>query len=207
MLSFARLATLSVFAVSALAAPVSVQKRDGDLVSSTLGSIPCIIDHLVGELTPVTDALSAITSTESDLLDTVTPLASHLTYLLDGAVADISALAGQPVNDILAAADGTILSVADVAGIVAPVFATVIDALDSVLAVAQATGALHAVEPVLATVGAALCPLLSTTAPLVDGLLAAAAPLLIPVLGTADTLGLAPVVSLVEGVAGVARII
>ncbi|KAF7327281.1 hypothetical protein MKEN_00305600 [Mycena kentingensis (nom. inval.)] len=197
MLSFARLATLSVFAVSALAAPMKRNVED-----AAVTSLSNVIDKLTTKLTPVTDALAAITAQEADLLAAVSPLTQELSCILDGAVAEISDLVALPVNEVLAAADGTILSVADVAGIVAPVMVTVIDALNSVLLIAQTTGVTDAVEPVLQTVGAALCPVLSTTAPIVDGLLVAAAPILIPVLGTADILGLHPVLDLVEGVAG-----
>jgi cyanate permease len=42
----------------------------------------------------------------------------------------------------------------------------------------------------------ALAPLLTTVAPLVNGLFAALAPILAPVVGTLDSLGLAPLVGL-----------
>nr|GAT56898.1 predicted protein [Mycena chlorophos] len=175
------------------------------LAPRMMDSLPCIIDSLTSQLKPVTDALLAINvnvDVNVDLVAKITPLTNQLISILGGAVVDISALVGLSTSTILLAADETVLTVDAVAQLIAPVYITVIDALDSVHGVAVDLNVEAEVEAVLVTVGPALSPILATADPLVGGLLAATAPLLSTVMGTAQTLGLSSVINLVGGILG-----
>ncbi|KAF7311593.1 hypothetical protein MKEN_01062100 [Mycena kentingensis (nom. inval.)] len=189
MRSFALVAL--VFSAFVNAAPVAVQKRE-------LASIPDILTGLLTELTPVTDALNAITA--SDLTaDTVGTLVDELTGIVTPAVSQIAALTGQPLEVILGTAEG-VVDATGVAKLLEPVLTTTYGALNSVFAIAQSTGLTEDIQPLLNTATAALNPILATAAPLVNGLLAAASPILAPTFSLADKLGLSPVLGLVAGI-------
>ncbi|KAJ7062746.1 hypothetical protein C8F01DRAFT_1135100 [Mycena amicta] len=193
MPSFSQIAAISTLALAVLssAAPVDVASRQ-------LSSLPDILTGLLSELGPVTGLLSSITSANATA-DVVGPLTSQVSSIVNGAVSQVSALAGQPVDTILSTADG-VIDATGVAQLLAPVLSTTFGALNDVLGVANDAGVASAIQPLLNEAGAALGPLLTTAAPLVNGLLAAAAPLLSPVLGIANDLGLGPVFNLVEGI-------
>ncbi|KAF7311934.1 hypothetical protein MIND_00204800 [Mycena indigotica] len=192
MPSFAQLAAVSTLAFAALtgAAPVAVQQRQ-------LASLPDILTGLLADLTPVTDLLNSITASNATT-EVVGPLLTQVGDIVNPAVAQIAALAGQPVGTILASAEG-VVDATGVATLIQPILATTTGALNSVLAVANAAGAGAALQPLLAEAGSLLNPILATAAPLVNGLLAAAAPVLGPVLKLTNDLGLGPVLQLVEG--------
>ncbi|KAJ7051974.1 hypothetical protein C8F01DRAFT_1172613 [Mycena amicta] len=193
MPSFAQLATLSTLAFAAFtsAAPVRVQERQ-------LSSLPDILTGLLTQLTPVTDLLNSITAANATT-EVVGPILSQIGNVVTPAVSQISALAGQPTSMILASAEG-LVDAAGVAKLIQPILSTTYGALNSVLAVAQSTGVDALIQPLINEAGGALNPILATAAPLVNGLLAAAGPILSPALGLANDLGLAPVLSLVEGI-------
>ncbi|KAK6975057.1 hypothetical protein R3P38DRAFT_2811032 [Favolaschia claudopus] len=201
MRSFA-FAALSL-AVAAFAAPIvnvdAEVAADLDLVlRDDLVSLPAIIDQVMSQLAPVTGALSSIVAANATQ-EVIQPLTDEITSILTGAVSQISNLAGQPVSDILATADG-VLDATGVAQLLAPVFTTVSGAAQNVLNLVENGPVGDIVVPLLNDALAALDPVLTTVAPLVNGLLAALAPILGPVVNTLNGLGLGPVVQLLGSI-------
>ncbi|KAK7055894.1 hypothetical protein R3P38DRAFT_3253854 [Favolaschia claudopus] len=199
MRSFA-FATLSL-AVAAFAAPIVNVDAEvaADLVlRDDLVPLPAIIDQVMSQLAPVTGALSSIVAANATQ-EVIQPLTDEITSILTGAVSQISNLAGQPVSDILATADG-VLDATGVAQILAPVFTTVSGAAQNVLNLVENGPVGDIVVPLLNDALAALDPVLTTVAPLVNGLLAALAPILGPVVNTLNGLGLGPVVQLLGSI-------
>ncbi|KAJ7820794.1 hypothetical protein B0H13DRAFT_2377706 [Mycena leptocephala] len=189
MPSFAQITVLATVALAAFttAAPVAAAKRD-------LVPLPAIFTQLLADVTPIAAALSSITASNATA-DVVGPLTGQLQSVLTGAVSQASALAGSPVSTILSTADG-VISVTDAAQLIAPVLTVVYGGIQDVLNVVGSGPAAEVIQPLLNEASGALAPLLTTVAPLVNGLFAALAPILAPVVGTLDSLGLAPLVGL-----------
>ncbi|KAJ6464777.1 hypothetical protein C8R47DRAFT_1201744 [Mycena vitilis] len=189
MPSLSQITLLATVALAAFtsAAPVTAQAN----ASADMVPLPAIITQLVGQLGPLTDALSSIDASNATT-DVVGPIANQIQGVITGAVGQVSALAGCPVSTILATADG-VISATDVAQLLAPVFTTVFDATEEVLKIVGSSP----VAPLINDVLCALDPLLSATAPLVNGLIQALGPILGPAVKTLDAAGLGPVVGLI----------
>ncbi|KAJ7032065.1 hypothetical protein C8F04DRAFT_1259149 [Mycena alexandri] len=189
MPSFSQIAALATVAFAAFAAAAPVER---DLPVA----LPAILTSLVAELSPVTALLSSIDATNATA-QIVDPITDQIEAILEGAVSQVSALAGAPIATVLSTADG-VLSVADTAQLLGPVLTIVFTATQDVL---NAAGpAATVIQPLLDQATAALNPLLVALAPLVNGLLAATAPIVAPVVGELDNLGLGPVVGLVGSI-------
>ncbi|KAF7291753.1 hypothetical protein HMN09_01234900 [Mycena chlorophos] len=192
MPSFARLAAVSTLALAALTSAAPVAERQ------LASSLPDILTGLLTQLTPVTGLLSSVTS-DNATAAVVGPLTSQVSSILNGAVSQVSNLAGQPTSAILGTADG-VLNATGVANLIQPVMSTTLGALNDVLAVANDAGVTSVIQPLLNEAGSSLGPILTTATPLVNGLLAAAAPVLSPLLSTVNDLGLGDVLNVVEGI-------
>ncbi|CAK5269938.1 unnamed protein product [Mycena citricolor] len=195
MFSISQIAlTAAAFAAFTTAAPIEhFPKRD-------LIALPAILIQLSVDLAPVTASLSSITSANATAA-VVQPIAHQLSTILSGAVSDVSALAGSPLDVVLATTNG-VLGATQTAQLVAPVVQMVLGSAQSVLNVAGSTGAVSVIQPILNDALSVVNPLLSTgpLSPIVNGLLVALVPVLTPLTGILNVLGLGSVMRLVNSV-------
>jgi len=193
MPSFSQIVAFSTLALAAFAAaaPVAGPKRQ-------VATLSDVLTATLAELTPLTSSLSSLTSANATA-GVVGPLTQQISTTVNGAVSQVSALASQPIDAVLATADG-VLDASDAAQLLAPVINTLIGALNDVLGVAQSAGVTAVIQPLLDDVSTTVAPLLNVVAPLVDGLIAATGPLLSPALATLNDLDLGSVVDLVDSV-------
>ncbi|KAK7055891.1 hypothetical protein R3P38DRAFT_3253852 [Favolaschia claudopus] len=220
MRSFAVAVTL---ATAAFAAPAAVS-RDllggllgtvGGVVNAAVGTIegtvvntvatvngvvplPTIINQVMSDLGPVTAALSSIVEANATQA-VIQPLTEELTAVLTSAVSQLSDLAGKPLAEVLATADG-VIDATGAAQLLAPVFTTVYGATQQVLSLVESGPLAADLVPLLNGALGALDPVLTTVAPVVNGLFVALAPLVGPVVNTLNGVGLGPVVQLLGSI-------
>ncbi|KAJ7211606.1 hypothetical protein GGX14DRAFT_623147 [Mycena pura] len=213
MPSFSQIAAFSTLALAAFAAaaPVAAPKRQAatlnDVLTATLAKLTPLTSSLCTRLLPflplfrssLTQSAPASLTSANATAGVVGPLTQQISTIVNGAVSQVSALASQPIDAVLATADG-VLDASDAAQLLAPVINTLIGALNDALGVAQLAGVTAVIQPLLDDVSATVAPLLNVVAPLVNGVLAATAPLLSPALATLNDLDLGSVVDLVESV-------
>ncbi|KAF7335474.1 hypothetical protein MVEN_02200900 [Mycena venus] len=141
MPSFSQITALATVALAAFtsAAPVDLGS------ASNLVPLPAIFNQLVSDLTPVTAALSSIVASNATEA-VVGPITGEITSIFNGAVGQITALAGAPLSTVLSTADG-VISATDAAQLLAPALTMVYGAAQDVLNVVDSGPAAAIVTP------------------------------------------------------------
>ncbi|ESK92537.1 hypothetical protein Moror_4413 [Moniliophthora roreri MCA 2997] len=194
----APLADLAVGAKAAVAVP-PVAKADA---AAGLGlevrhdqekTVPVILTDVTVEITAVIAPLTFITQ-QNATVEVIVPILEDVKGILSGAIADIKVVvggAGGLVGGLLTLV-GKVLSVVDLACLIAALLKVVFTALGAVLKVVAAADK-DVIKPLLIEVAKLVAELLKIILPLVGGLLAALLPLVADVLVVVDVLGVASV--------------
>ncbi|KAI0338314.1 hypothetical protein BDW22DRAFT_1348465 [Trametopsis cervina] len=186
-------ATIAFGASSVFAAPVIIDSLPTVAVSvpelpkvvraDVVSSIPQIVASLTAEVTPLADKLESI-ATVNATIEILTPILDDLKTVINGAIEDVHALTGKPLNIILATVDGTAtVTVAELAQVLGGLFNLVFGALGTVLKVAKSIGA-NDVVPLLAEVATLVVALLQAVLGLVGGIVGGLLVALAPTLGS-----------------------
>lgn len=150
-------------------------------------SIPIILVRVTNQIIPVVRQIRAIVTVNVQI-DVLVGLIGQIQVIINGAIVDIRTLAANPVGGVLVLG-GRILSIQEVAYIVATILYLIFSALDIVVrtvAVVQ----LQVIAPLVVTVGAVVASLLVEVFLLVGGLLPVVVPLVTGLVATLVALNL-----------------
>ncbi|KAL0581288.1 hypothetical protein V5O48_000771 [Marasmius crinis-equi] len=212
MRSFSVIATIACAALSYAAPLINVDadvnakpiaKVDASVNVRHDKGVPDVIQAVTVQITTVVAPLTFITS-QNATVEAITPVLNEVKTILGGAITEVTAITG-PVtgvagglvggllNTVLSLA-GKVLSIADVAGLLATLLKVVFVALGAVLKVVAAADK-AAIQPLLAEVVKLVVDLLKLVLPVVGGLLGALLPLVGDVLKIADALGVTDILA------------
>ncbi|KAF5337601.1 hypothetical protein D9758_014930 [Tetrapyrgos nigripes] len=150
-------------------------------------TVPDIIQDLTTSLQPLVAQLNSFT-TENISLSVVQPILEDVKGVLNTAITDVQALAGQPVNTLLQTVNG-VLSLTDVIGLLTTVISLVFGAVHTVLTLVNGLTDANVITSLLGEVVALVGQLLQVLVGVVGGLLGLVVPLLTPVLTIVSQLG------------------